>query len=110
MTDTTDRTGADDVRGADDAARAAVLVDAVTLAAALGGDEPPVLLDVRWALGRTDGHEQYLAGHLPGAVYVDLDTELAAPPSAEHGRHPLPDVAALEAAAEKRGRLQFRRR
>ncbi|GEK18186.1 sulfurtransferase [Cellulomonas persica] len=103
MTDTTDRTGADDVRGADDAARAAVLVDAVTLAAALGGDEPPVLLDVRWALGRTDGHEQYLAGHLPGAVYVDLDTELAAPPSAEHGRHPLPDVAALEAAARRWG-------
>jgi thiosulfate/3-mercaptopyruvate sulfurtransferase len=87
----------------DDETRAAVLVDAVTLAAALAGDEPPVLLDVRWALGRTDGHEQYLAGHLPGAVYVDLDTELAAPPSAHAGRHPLPDVAALEAAARRWG-------
>ena len=62
----------------DDETRAAVLVDAVTLAAALAGDEPPVLLDVRWALGRTDGHEQYLEGHVPGAVYVDLDAELAA--------------------------------
>ncbi|GHE07832.1 sulfurtransferase [Klenkia taihuensis] len=61
-----------------------------------------VLLDVRWALGRSDGHERYLAGHLPGAVYVDLDTELAAPPSAA-GRHPLPDVADLQAAARRWG-------
>jgi thiosulfate/3-mercaptopyruvate sulfurtransferase len=80
-----------------------VLVDAVSLAAALAGDEPPVLLDVRWALGRTDGHEQYLAGHLPGAVFVDLDAELAAPPSAAEGRHPLPAVADLEAAARRWG-------
>jgi thiosulfate/3-mercaptopyruvate sulfurtransferase len=87
----------------DDETRAAVLVDAVTLAAALAGDEPPVLLDVRWALGRTDGHEQYLEGHVPGAVYVDLDAELAAPPSPQAGRHPLPDVAALEAAARRWG-------
>ncbi|ROS31459.1 sulfurtransferase [Cellulomonas sp. PhB150] len=80
-----------------------VLVDAVGLAAALAGDEPPVLLDVRWALGRTDGHEQYLAGHLPGAVFVDLDAELAAPPSPAEGRHPLPAVADLEAAARRWG-------
>ncbi|TGJ94423.1 sulfurtransferase, partial [Actinotalea fermentans ATCC 43279 = JCM 9966 = DSM 3133] len=51
-----------------------------------------VLLDVRWALGVTDGHEQYLAGHVPGAVFVDLETELAAPPSPVRGRHPLPDL------------------
>ena len=61
-----------------------------------------VLIDVRWALGRTDGHEQYLTGHLPGAVYVDLDTELAAPPSAA-GRHPLPAVEDLQAAARRWG-------
>ncbi|GEL94488.1 sulfurtransferase [Cellulomonas composti] len=88
---------------ATDAARAAVLVDVVTLAAELAGDDAPVLLDVRWALGRTDGHEQYLGGHLPGAVFVDLDTELAAPPSTAAGRHPLPDVADLEAAARRWG-------
>ncbi|MBT0994371.1 sulfurtransferase [Cellulomonas sp. DKR-3] len=86
-----------------DEVRAAVLVDAVTLAGELAGDEPPALLDVRWALGRADGHEQYLAGHLPGAVFVDLDRELAAPPSAQAGRHPLPDVATLEAAARRWG-------
>lgn len=50
------------------------------------------LLDVRWQLGRADGHEQYLAGHLPGAVYVDLETELSDPPhTGSGGRHPLPD-------------------
>jgi thiosulfate/3-mercaptopyruvate sulfurtransferase len=80
-----------------------VIVDAEALAAELAGDEPPVLLDVRWALGQTDGHEQYLAGHLPGAVFVDLDTELAAPPTPQDGRHPLPDLAELEAAARRWG-------
>lgn len=84
-------------------ARRRVLVDADELARLLTDDEPPVLLDVRWALGRTDGHERYLAGHLPGAVHVDLDTELAAPPSPAAGRHPLPDVADLERAARRWG-------
>ncbi len=60
---------------------------------------PPALLDVRWALGDPDGEKHYLDGHVPGAVYVDLDTELAAPPSAEGGRHPLPDLADLQRAA-----------
>ena len=83
--------------------RADVLVTADDLAAALVEDDPPVLLDVRWALGRTDGHERYLAGHLPGAVYVDLDTELAAPPSPAVGRHPLPAPADLEASARRWG-------
>jgi len=80
-----------------------VLVDAPTLADQLAGDEPPVLLDVRWALGRTDGRDQYLDAHLPGAVFVDLDAELAAPPSAQDGRHPLPAVDDLEAAARRWG-------
>ncbi|MEZ0449405.1 sulfurtransferase [Cellulomonas sp. ICMP 17802] len=83
--------------------RDTVLVDAEGLAAALAGDEPPVLLDVRWALGQTDGHEQYLAGHVPGAVFVDLDTELAGPASPQDGRHPLPDLARLEADARRWG-------
>jgi thiosulfate/3-mercaptopyruvate sulfurtransferase len=81
----------------------------VALAAELAGDEPPVLLDVRWALGLTDGHEQYLEAHLPGAVFVDLDAELAASPSAADGRHPLPDVTDLEAAARRWGVREDRR-
>ncbi len=79
--------------------RTDVLVTVEELATALADDEPPAVLDVRWALGRTDAHERYLAGHVPGAVYVDLATELAGPPNAAGGRHPLPDVADLEATS-----------
>jgi thiosulfate/3-mercaptopyruvate sulfurtransferase len=87
-----------------DAARAAVLIDVEELARLLAGDgTAPVLLDVRWALGRADGREQYLAGHVPGAVYVDLETELAGTATAADGRHPLPDVASLQAAARRWG-------
>ncbi|WP_103382031.1 rhodanese-like domain-containing protein [Pseudonocardia dioxanivorans] len=81
-----------------------VLVDAAALAAELAGPRPPVLLDVRWALGDPHGREHHRDGHLPGAVYVDLDTELAAPvgdPLA--GRHPLPDIADLQDAARRWG-------
>lgn len=62
------------------------------------------VLDVRWRLDRPDGRPDYLAGHIPGAVYVDLDTELAdhGRPATE-GRHPLPSSAALEAAARRWG-------
>ncbi len=60
------------------------------LAASLRREVPPVLLDVRWRLGGPPGVESYQAGHLPGACFIDLDRELAAPPGAG-GRHPLPD-------------------
>ncbi|MBL8931377.1 MAG: sulfurtransferase [Kineosporiaceae bacterium] len=66
-------------------------------------EHPLVLLDVRWRLGDPDGHRHYLAGHLPGAVFVDLDRELAAPPSAEGGRHPLPEASDLQDAARRWG-------
>ena len=62
-----------------------------------------VLLDVRWALGDDRGRERYLEGHLPGAVFVDLATELAGPPSAAEGRHPLPSVQRLQSAARRWG-------
>ena len=75
----------------------------LTTAAELAARPADVLLDVRWQLGRSDGREQYLAGHLPGAVYVDLDTELSAPPSPTEGRHPLPSLQSLEAAARRWG-------
>ena len=50
-----------------------------------------MLLDVRWSLASTDPHGEYLTGHLPGARYVDLQTELSGPADPEQGRHPLPD-------------------
>jgi thiosulfate/3-mercaptopyruvate sulfurtransferase len=60
-----------------------------------------VLADVRWYLDGRSGRAAYDAGHLPGAVFVDLDADLAAPrgpgPS-RAGRHPLPSPAAFAAA------------
>lgn len=61
------------------------------------------LIDVRWRLDRPDGHEDYLAGHLPGAVYVPLDTELSTHGRADEGRHPLPSTATLQTAARRWG-------
>ena len=66
------------------------LIDVAALHALIEAPRPLVLLDVRWALDGSTGEHSYLAGHLPGAVYVDLDTELAAPASPAAGRHPLP--------------------
>lgn len=81
-----------------------VLVEADALAEELAGPRPPVLLDVRWALGDPHGRDHYRESHLPGAVYVDLDTELAAHPDTPlAGRHPLPEVADLQAAARRWG-------
>ncbi|WP_322761136.1 rhodanese-like domain-containing protein [Frankia sp. Cr2] len=77
----------------------AVLVDAKRLHDELVSTTPPLLLDVRWKLGDPHGHDHYRAGRLPGAVYVDLDTELAAAPGGSAGRHPLPDVEALARSA-----------
>jgi thiosulfate/3-mercaptopyruvate sulfurtransferase len=65
------------------------LVSTTDLATSLTGAEPPVVLDVRWRLGGPPGRADYVRGHVPGAVYLDLDTDLAAPPGPA-GRHPLP--------------------
>lgn len=65
---------------------------------------PPVVLDVRWRLAGPRPAELYAAGHLPGAVPVDLDADLAAPPGrGDRGRHPLPDPEALQAALRRWG-------
>ena len=65
---------------------------------------PPKVLDVRWRLDRPDGYEDYLAAHIPGAVYVDLDRELAEPgQTATAGRHPLPSTETLQQAARRWG-------
>ncbi|GAV37609.1 sulfurtransferase [Streptomyces acidiscabies] len=52
---------------------------------------PLVLADVRWFLDGRSGYDAYLAGHLPGAVWVDVDTVLSAPPDPAGGRHPVPE-------------------
>ncbi|MFF9485554.1 sulfurtransferase [Streptomyces sp. NPDC014676] len=86
------------------------IISASDLAGALAGASPPVLLDVRWQLSLAtaageppfDGRAAYGAGHLPGAVFVDLDRELASAPGG-HGRHPLPDLAVFGAAMRRAG-------
>ncbi|MFJ1577291.1 MULTISPECIES: sulfurtransferase [unclassified Streptomyces] len=78
------------------------IITAAELACESEGPRPPVLLDARWQLGGPPGRAQYEAGHLPGAVYIDLDQELAGPPGAA-GRHPLPEVAAFGAAMRRAG-------
>jgi len=54
-------------------------------------DGPVTLVDLGSNARGRPPHEAYAAGHVPGAVHVDLDRWLAAPPSAAAGRHPLPD-------------------
>jgi thiosulfate/3-mercaptopyruvate sulfurtransferase len=78
-------------------------VSVLISAAELRDTGPVLLLDVRWALGDDQGREKYLAGHLPGAVFVDLETELADPASPQLGRHPLPSSQRLQAAARRWG-------
>ena len=56
-----------------------------------------VLCDVRYYLDGSDGMAAYLAGHLPGAVFIDMDTVLASPAGPVVGRHPLPTPEAFAA-------------
>jgi len=79
-----------------------VLVTAAELDGLTAAGRPVTLLDVRWRLGGPPGRELYEAGHIPGAAFVDLDRDLAAPPG-PGGRHPLPAAAAFEAAMRRSG-------
>jgi thiosulfate/3-mercaptopyruvate sulfurtransferase len=77
-------------------------VTAGQLAAELAGADAPVVLDCRWTLAGGADRAGYELGHLPGAVFVDLDRELAGPPG-RGGRHPLPDPDAFQAAMRRTG-------
>jgi thiosulfate/3-mercaptopyruvate sulfurtransferase len=73
------------------------LITPACLEARLGdgsASQAPVVLDVRWRLAGPPCLADYHAGHLPGAVFVDLESDLADPPGPA-GRHPLPDPARL---------------
>lgn len=64
------------------------------LASQLG--EAWAIVDCRYDLQNESwGHEQYRAAHIPGAVYVSLGEDMAAPRTGQNGRHPLPSVEAL---------------
>ncbi|WP_329137405.1 sulfurtransferase [Streptomyces sp. NBC_01476] len=75
------------------------IISAAALADALDGT---TILDVRYRMGGPPGAGEYAKGHIPGARYVDLDADLAAPPG-PRGRHPLPDPADFTAAMRRAG-------
>jgi thiosulfate/3-mercaptopyruvate sulfurtransferase len=81
---------------------ASLLIGVPDLAVALAGDEPPVLLDARWRLSGPPAIDSYRAGHLPGAVFIDLDRDLAGP-AGSGGRHPLPAPEQFQAAMRRAG-------
>ena len=91
-----------------------VLISPAELAELLGSVQPPVVADVRWTLGGSPGkpdpgsraeQSNFEACHIPGAVWVDLETQLAGPPGVG-GRHPLPNVAVFERAMRDIGVCQ----
>jgi len=66
-------------------------------------DDPTLrIADTRWYLGEPDrGREAYAAGHVPGALYVDLESDLTAPDGP--GRHPLPSLEDFAASLSRLG-------
>jgi thiosulfate/3-mercaptopyruvate sulfurtransferase len=74
-----------------------VLISAQELAELLRSDQPPLVADVRWSQGGPPGKPDFEASHIAGAVWVDLETQLAGPPGVG-GRHPLPTRAVFEQA------------
>lgn len=86
----------------------AQLIAADALARALEGPNPPVVLDVRFRLAGPPAGQpgsaryDYEQAHLPGAHFVDVDTELADAPG-DRGRHPLPEPGALQRTLRRAG-------
>lgn len=61
-------------------------------------------VDCRWELGSLErGRELYLAGHLPGASFLDVDADLSDLTVPDAGRHPLPTAESFAAAASRAG-------
>jgi thiosulfate/3-mercaptopyruvate sulfurtransferase len=81
------------------------LITVRRLAAALDSARPPVVLDVRWPVpGLFPDRAAFVAGHIPGSRFVNLDTDLAGPPGgADGGVRPLPDRTAFSAAMRAHG-------
>ena len=78
-------------------------ISAADLADRLASGATTRVLDVRWSLAEPDGRAAHAAGHIPGAVYVDLERELSDHTVADRGRHPLPSAADLQSALRRWG-------
>ena len=82
------------------------LIQVHELARLLAGPEAdrPVVLDVRYRMGSSTGFQEFQDSHVPGASYIDMDTELASiRPDGVGGRHPMPMVEAFAAAMRSAG-------
>ena len=79
------------------------VITADELAILLATDAPVRVLDVRWSLAEPDGRSAFRRAHIPGSIYVDLDTELSRHGDPTEGRHPLPTIADLQEAARRWG-------
>lgn len=83
------------------------IVSQEQVAAKLNGLNPPVMADCRFQLGMPAyGRDAYAKGHLPAAVYLDLEADLSGPLGQHGGRHPMPDLGVLSL---KLGRLGINR-
>lgn len=70
----------------------------------LPGAFPGVIFDCRFSLADPkEGRRRYVAGHIPGAHYLDLNTDLAGPVADHGGRHPLPEPAVFAATLARFG-------
>jgi thiosulfate/3-mercaptopyruvate sulfurtransferase len=79
-----------------------VLTSADDLADLLGSGRPVTVLDVRWRLSGPSARADYESGHIPGAVFVDLDRDLAGRPTGG-ARHPMPHPSAFGEAMRRSG-------
>ncbi len=64
---------------------------------------PLRIVDLRWSLTPPSGRERYEAGHLPGAIFLDLDADISAPRDAGPGRHPIPSGEQLARVLSAKG-------
>lgn len=83
--------------------RRSVFIPAAELHRRLQQTPPPVLLDIRFRHGQHDRKFAYLQGHIPGAVYVDLQNDLAGRPGGTRGNRPMPPLEQIQRKAEDWG-------
>lgn len=80
------------------------VIDPLSAARAMASTSPPVVVDARVVLtDRAAGREGFRGGHIPGARFVDLETELSGPHTPGAGRHPWPSDDAFAATLARLG-------
>jgi thiosulfate/3-mercaptopyruvate sulfurtransferase len=62
-----------------------------------------ILVDARWYLDGRSARDAYVRGHIPGAIFVDLERWLSGHGGFDVGRHPLPDASVFAEAMSALG-------